>query len=286
MIWQAACLALTGAFFNATWNLLFKKSDGGLPFVCLVGLLSMVLYSPAALWAVWSAGAQIGPLQLVLLFGCAALHLTYYLLLGRGYRLGDLSLIYPLVRGTGPLFCTLGAVLLLGEQPTGPMIAGTALIVAGILLICGQTLRQADARIRQSLYCVVLCGCVIAVYTVLDKAILSQFFLPPLFMAWFSEFGRSVLLAPYVMRRRALLRDQWQKNRRLVIGVAILNPLGYIFILFALSLSSVSFVAPLREFSILIGVLFGSRLLAEGQLLLRLAGALAMMAGFVSITMG
>lgn len=286
MTLMAVGLVLTGAFLNASWNLLFKKAAGGTAFVWLAGLLSALFYLPVAGWVLFVQKVDIGLFHVALLMGCSTLHVTYYILLDKGYRIGDLSVMYPLVRGTGPLLCTLGAIVLLGEKPTPYTVAGTLLIGVGIVFVTGLTMRWRDPRTQKSLLFALLCGSIIATYTVLDKAVLSLYLVPPLLMAWFSEFGRTILLAPYAIRNWSKIKEQWQVNRRLAIGVGLLCPLGYIFILAALSISSVSYVAPLREFSILIGVIMGTQLLAEGHVVRRLIGAATMLIGLVSMTMG
>ena len=63
------------------------------------------------------------------------LQTLYFLTLQRGYKVGDLSVVYPLARGTGPLFSTLGAIFLLGERPTPLGLLGAGLIVAGVFVI-------------------------------------------------------------------------------------------------------------------------------------------------------
>ncbi len=286
MTWIAMSLVLTGAFLNASWNLLFKKAAGGTAFVWLAGLLSALFYLPVACWVLFVQKADIRLFHVALLMGCSTLHVTYYLLLDRGYRIGDLSVMYPLVRGTGPLLCTLGAIVFLGEKPTSYTIVGTLLIGIGIVCVTGLTLRWRDRRTQKSLLYALLCGSIIAAYTVLDKAVLSLYYVPPLLMAWFSEVGRSIYLAPYVVRNWDMVKEQWRVNRRLAIGVGLFCPLGYILILTALSISSVSCVAPLREFSILIGVIMGTKLLAEGHAVRCLIGAGAMLVGLVGMTMG
>lgn len=281
----AAGLVLTGALFNATFNLLFKKASGGSAFVWLAGCLSAIFYLPVAGWFLLVKQTDIGLMQVALLMGCATLHVAYYIMLNKGYQIGDLSVIYPLVRGTGPLLCTLVAVILLGEKLTPQMVAGTLFIVTGIVFVTGHTMRWTDPKTKKTLFFALSCGSIIAAYTVLDKAILRDYYIPPLFMAWFSEFGRSVLLLPYAAHNWTKVKEQWRINKKLAIGVGVLGPLGYLFILTALSISSVSFVAPLREFSILIGVVMGTRLLEEGNAFKRLIGAGAMLIGLASMTM-
>ncbi len=132
----ALTLVLFSAVFHATWNLFAKRSSGGVPFVWLFDTVSVLLYAPLALW-VWvlRPSAQpfaLGWLELAVVLGSALLHLAYFLSLQRGYRLGDLSLVYPLARGTGPLFSVLVAVFVLGERPTPLAFSGALLVVSSV----------------------------------------------------------------------------------------------------------------------------------------------------------
>ncbi len=286
MTWAAAGLVLTAAFLNAGWNLLMKRARGGTAFVWLVGLLSTVLYMPVAAWVVISRRPDIGPAEVGLLAVGSTFHVAYYLLLDRGYRVGDLSLIYPLVRGTGPLLCTLFAMIALGERPSAIALLGTVLVAGGIVFIAGNTLAWIRGGALKPLLFALACGVIVGTYTVWDKVVISIYLVPPLLLAWFSEFWRSVVLSPYAVRNWPQIKEQWAGNRKAIIGVALLCPLGYILILTAMSFSPVSYVAPLREFSILIGAIMGTRLLSEGDAKVRIAGAGAMVAGLVALTMG
>src|SRR5205823_14056447 len=86
------------------------------------------------------AQPPLGALQLGLIVGHSLLHVGYTLLLTYSYRLGDLSVVYPLARGTGPLLATLAAIIFLGERPSPLALAGGALIVLGVLALTGDPL--------------------------------------------------------------------------------------------------------------------------------------------------
>ncbi|MGH3663904.1 MAG: EamA family transporter, partial [Micromonosporaceae bacterium] len=111
----ALALVLSAAVSHATWNLAAKRaSDGGLAFVWLAALLATVMYAPVVLVAAHSLSlAAVGVIML-----SGLVHLGYFLLLQRGYRLADLSVVYPLARGTGPLLSVTAAIVILGERPS------------------------------------------------------------------------------------------------------------------------------------------------------------------------
>jgi drug/metabolite transporter (DMT)-like permease len=135
----ALALVLAAAFVHASWNLLAKRAgDGGPAFVWLFNSLSLLIYAPLAVAVVVFQRPQVGPVELVFMLGSGVLHLGYFLLLQRGYGVGDLSLVYPLARGTGPLIATAAAIAFFGERPTLLALSGVILITAGVFLLTWQ----------------------------------------------------------------------------------------------------------------------------------------------------
>src|SRR6266850_2019370 len=102
----ALVLVLASAILHATWNLLAKRVGGGIPFVWLFSTVATVIYAPVLLVSILQQPPVFGAPQIVFLLGTTVLHVAYYLLLNKGYQVGDLSLVYPLARGTGPVLST------------------------------------------------------------------------------------------------------------------------------------------------------------------------------------
>ncbi|MDT8901637.1 EamA family transporter [Anaeroselena agilis] len=282
----ALALVLAAAIAHAAWNCLAKKIAGGIPFIWLFAVLSAVLYSPVAAWIYHTHRPEIGLPQLGLIAGTAVLHVLYFILLDKGYQLGDLSVIYPLARGTGPLLAMLAAVLLLGERPSWLAVAGGLAIGAGILVLTGNPAKLGDPANRRPVVFALLCGAVIAAYTVWDKIAVSAFLIPPLLYDWAANLGRVLILTPAALRDRQGIRDQWRRNKLAIAAIAVLSPLAYILVLTAMVFSPVSYIAPAREISILIGTLAGARILREGHTRQRLAVAGVMVAGLVALALG
>src|SRR4051812_47705956 len=111
----ALALVVVAAFIHAYWNLLVKRAEGGAAFVWLFSLASAVLYAPVIVVLVLLEPLDYGWPEWELIVTSGILHLLYAVTLNRGYRVGDLSVVYPVARGTGPLIATIGAILLLGE---------------------------------------------------------------------------------------------------------------------------------------------------------------------------
>ena len=287
MTFFALALILAAAVAHATWNLLAKRAGGGGPaFVWLFGSLSVIFYAPLAVAVIILQKPHIGPVELLFMFGSGVLHLGYFLLLQRGYSVGDLSLVYPLARGTGPLLATAAAVVFFGERPTAVALLGVVLIAAGVFLLTKEPGGTRSSGFGRGVTYGILTGAFIAAYTLWDKQAVSVLLIPPLLQDWSANLVRAALLGPLAMRRREEVGAVWRAHKPEVIGVALLTPLAYILVLSALVFTPVSYVAPAREISILIGAAMGAHLLAEGNALRRLFAAGAMVLGVVALALG
>lgn len=279
----ALILVLLSAFLHAGWNLLAKRVSRGAEFVWLFVACSAVLFAPAAGYLIWRERPHIGLLEVAFIVGSALLHLGYMLSLQRGYRAGDLSLVYPLARGTGPALAVVGAVLIFGERPPPVAILGVVLVVLGAFVLAGgeRLFRFVDGR---AVAYGLVTGLFIASYTLSDAFVVTELALHPLIFLWLSELLRALFLAPTALRRRREVRELWATRKREVLGVAILSPLAYLLILMALQIAPVSYVAPAREISILIGAALGTGLLREGERGRRLGAAAVMVVGVYALT--
>ena len=123
-------LVLAAAFCHATWNLFVKRIGGGPELIWLFSVVAVVLYLPLAAWILVVERPALGWVHLGVLAGSSALHMAYFLLLQTGYRNGDLSLVYPTARASGPVLSSALAVLVLGETVTPQLLAGAAVIIA------------------------------------------------------------------------------------------------------------------------------------------------------------
>lgn len=282
----ALTLILAAAFIHATWNLLNKRASGHATFTWVVAVLSAVFYAPVAVAAVLFWQAQVGWVEIGLMAGSAALHTGYFVLLNEGYRAGDLSLVYPLARGTGPLLSTAAAILFLGERPSMVALAGGLMIVTGVLVLTCSPRQLSQAGARKAVAYALVTGTFIAAYTLWDKQAVSRFAMSPILLDWGANLVRALLLTPFALHHWNSARNEWRVHRFEAVGVALLVPLSYILVLTAMQFTPVSYVAPAREISILIGTAMGTRLLAEGDVHRRLAAAAAMVVGVVALAVG
>jgi len=221
-----------------------------------------------------------------LMFASAAIHTAYYVLLDRGYRSGDLSVVYPIARGSAPLITVLCAVLFLGESPTAVAVAGALLIGGGAVALTGDPRRLRESGNFHAVGFALLTGCTIAAYTLVDKIAVWAFLVPPLVQDWAANLGRVALMTPMALRQRAEIGPTWRRAKKEIVLVAVLCPLSYILVLTAMVFTPVSYVAPAREVSILVATLMGAQLLAEGDVRRRLGAASAMVAGIICLALG
>ena len=277
-------LVLLSAVIHASWNLLTKRAIADTPFLWLVYVVGAIAYAPLAIGILVIAKPALGPIAPIFVGVAVVLQTVYFITLSAGYRAGDLSLVYPVARATGPLLATIGAIALLGERPSVVALAGAVAILAGALVLTGDPRALgADGR---AVGFALATGVVIALYTLWDKTAVSLLLIPPLLYDWSTVVGQAIVVAPAALRERVRLRETWERRRGAVVGVGILSRLSYILVLTALVVSPVSYVAPAREIGILIGAVMGARLLAEGHLARRAIGATAMVAGIVALALG
>jgi drug/metabolite transporter (DMT)-like permease len=282
MPFLALIAVLLAAVTHSTWNLAAKKAAGSRHFVWLYSLGSIVLYLPLITWVLYEERPHFGGLEWLALTGTSVLHLGYSLALQAGYRASDLSLVYPIARGSGPLLSFVGAALLLGERPTVLAGMGLVLIVAGILLVAGLT-REPHRAPKVGIFFGLLTGAFIAAYTVNDGWAVKALALSPFIIDFSGNLVRVVVLAPFALRDRAGVAREARTYARPAAVVSVLGPLGYILVLFAMRIAPVSHVAPARELSTLVGTYFGSRLLREDGAPARLVGAACILVGVVSL---
>jgi drug/metabolite transporter (DMT)-like permease len=133
----AVALILVAALAHATWNLFSKQASaaGASSFVWLMSLTATVLYAPVVALSVLLSPPRLTPLAWLFMTGTGLLQVGYFLFLQAGYRRGDLSLVYPLGRGTGALLAALAGITLLGERPGAAGITGIVLVVLGVLVL-------------------------------------------------------------------------------------------------------------------------------------------------------
>jgi EamA-like transporter family. len=288
----AMSLLLVSALFHATWNLLAKQAQrtgGGPAFVWLSALCASLLYTPVGLYVALTTrpGLAFGREPMVAILGSGFLHLIYYLALQKGYSVGDLSLVYPVARGTAPLLATTGAITLFGERPSITALLGAVLVSISIFLLADSRKKGSDSSSsRLAVQYGLLVALFIATYTLWDKHAVSAWLVPPILLDWGANVVRTVLMVPYVASRWSLVVREWRENGRRALLVGLFGPLAYILVLQALSFTPASYIAPAREVSILVGAIMGTVLLKESGTWKRLVGACTMVIALAALALG
>jgi drug/metabolite transporter (DMT)-like permease len=294
---------LVAALIHATWNLLAKKTGGDVRFALVSQVAVALVWAPVGLWFAWREVGAWGPLQWALVVASGAIHVVYFVTLLRGYRLADLSVVYPLARGTGPLLTAIVATLLLGESLGLRGWVGVLGVVLGIVLISGgpalwHALRAGNGaqvddtdghlgRLRAGVGYGLLTGMCIAAYTVVDGYAVKRAGMSPVSVDYLGNMVRVPLTLLWILalgRREPLpLAGYWRSTWKPALLIATISPVAYVLVLYAATMAPLSHVAPAREVSMLFAALMGGTLLRERDAGLRLLGACSIAAGVVAL---
>jgi drug/metabolite transporter (DMT)-like permease len=284
---EALLLTLCAAVLHASWNFAAKRAEGGGPvFVWGYAAASSAIWVPVTLgwwlWHPWHPSWTWAGAGLV----SGLLHVAYGNLLQTGYAAGDLNLVYPLARGTGPLLTVLVAVLVLRQPTTVVAMVGVGLVVAGVLVISfGRRGSPDPHRRRLGVAYGVATGASIAAYTLWDAHAVTSLHIPAMPYFTMGLVCQTLGLTPAAWQRRATVATLLRRHRSEILVVAVLSPLAYVLVLEALTLSPVSVVAPVRETSIVIGALLSWLVLREPHPARRLAGSLVVLAGVAALAL-
>ena len=280
MILAAIGLALAAAALHGTWNVLVKVSGDPLVTFYRATLVAAAVWTvPTAVAWVFLGRPAMSPAALG--FACASgvLEVTYLWLLSTAYSRGELSVVYPIARGSAPLVAVVVGFGVLGERLTGIQFAGVVLLLGGILAV---TLPQTGGRATLP---ALLTGVAIASYTAIDRVGVR------LTEVWLYGWVLLVLMAVGMFtsvhiatRIRPSLKGPrsdpppitWRQGA--VIGIIMWA--GYVLVLVALSIAPLAVVAPVREVAIVAVAVWGVWKLKERRsATLKIAGAAATLVG-------
>ncbi len=289
MTGAAVLLVLISAFAHASWNLMVKRAGtpelanwwmatSGAVIMLPTAIVLFILDVPSA-----TGWAFIG--------GTIALHILYFFTLGRAYRYGDLSVVYPVARGLGLTLIPILGVLLLEESVSVQASIGMALILIGIIFV-GLSSRTGDSgnRSRRGIFTdkgvlfAVATGVIIGSYSVLDKRGVEH--VTPVLYMFFLTAGSSLGALALIHRSysRAQFAAEMRNHWRTIILGGMLQFLAYALVLSALRISQVSYVGPFREIAIGFGVVMGALILKEHVTRGRAAGAASVALGALTIS--
>ena len=284
MLLSSLLLLLLAAVLHALANVLMKKSLDKIAFAWWMLGVFCVLGFPALFFI---PNAQ--PFAWLIVIASGLLEAIYFFTLTRAYTAGDLSLVYPVARGSAPLFLLLWAILFLRERPTWMGLCGILSVIVGLYLINLPSFHDWDRplhafRSSASRWALVT-GVLISGYSAIDKVGVRYF--PPFVYLYLILVVCWVCLSfQWLMpgRRVALMLEP--QNGRLVpiFAAAIFGTIGYSLVLTALRLSPVSYAGPVREVSVVMGAWIGVRYLGEQGGSLRIIASTLVVLGIGLIT--
>ena len=281
-------IVLSSTLIHVLANLSFKRARQPRPFVWGMLALASLLFSPLLL-----AAGGVTPLGLGVLALSGLLDALYFYTMSQAYTLTDLSIAYPLARGTSPLLLVLWSLLFLGEKPTLAGLGGIVLIVTGMYVVnlkSGDWLRPLRMAREPGPRRALLAGLFISLYSALDKYGIQRAGVPPLTYTYFTVLFTVFWLTPPLLWRAYRWRDvraEWRAGPvwMLVGGAATLG--AYSLVLLALQRGTpVLYAGAVREFSVVVGAFVGWRFLKEEQGPLRVLGAALVAAGVATIALG
>ena len=278
----ALVLVVCAAVLHAIWNALAKRAENQFVFLWSSVSLAALLLTPIGLLKLRSERAPAAGLPFVA--ASIAIHALYFWALGRSYRFGDFSRVYPMARGLGVALVPLIALPLFGEQLAVLGWLGVGLVVLGIAsLNVTSTASSSPVHTRAGTAWALVTGLTIAGYSLVDKAGVAR--LHPMPYIALMGLGLSVILAPLVLANRSALSREWRLHWRQILVASAMNLTSYLLVLFAFRLSKVGYVVASRELSILFSAFIGALWLGEGRLAPRLAGATVVLAGVVCVAL-
>jgi drug/metabolite transporter (DMT)-like permease len=276
----AIALVLVAAVLHAGWNVLLKTSRDTLGTAVRLQALGTAILVPIGICGWFLTGRpaiDAGGVGVALVSG--VLEAAYFIFLAAAYARGDLSLVYPLARGSAPLLAVVIGVAVLGENLSAGSLAGVVCLLAGILLVARpwRAFRAAGRGHRGAIGFALATGATIAAYSAVDR-VGVRILAPWLYGTILAVFATGLLASSVFMGRRLGIigpapepvpadaepgspRRPLLRRRDAAAGVASLT--AYLLILFAYSIAPLATVAPLRESGIVLAAAWGSFRLGE-----------------------
>lgn len=279
MPFDVMVIVLLGALLHATWNALIKSGNDKL-------LDSVMLCAGAGVIALLALPFLPLPAQASWMYLAASvlIHVVYFCLVGLAYRGADLSFMYPLMRGSAPLFTALIAVTALDEPLGGGGWLGVTLLCAGVASLALEGHRAANIPRRMWIFGLANAA-VIVCYTIVDGAGVRTSGHAWSYVLWlFALTALPMMAVGWVIRSKgaaSLLPAEWRKG--LISGACSIGAYG--LALWAITQAPIALVAALRETSVLFGTAIAALLLREKFGPLRWLAAGLMVAGIAAMKM-
>ncbi|WP_422659397.1 EamA family transporter [Paenibacillus sp. EC2-1] len=277
-------LVIASGMAHAVWSLFTKRSLNKSVFLWMIMMMCTILLLPNLIIELWQNPLPLGAYGLLLL--SAILQSVYSWLLSQTYELGDLSQIYPIMRGTSTLLVPIIGVLFLHESLSIYGWIGVLCMLSGFIMLSGLGSRRTQSGTQwQTLKPFVMALCVglcTTSYVFVDKLNLQN--ISPLALLEITNIGFVAGLTPLVIRSKAVRRE-WQVNRSTILLGAVLNPGSYLLFLFAMQQAQMAHISPLREIGTVFATFLGIFILKEQQGLKRIICSIVILCGILLIGM-
>jgi len=280
MIAVSIVLVLCSGLAHAVWNMFAKQSTDKSVFLWAIYAPSTVVLLPVLIQEL--AANEFAPREWLFLGASLIMQSIYAFLLAQTYKAGDLSQVYPIMRGMPTLLTPAAGVLLLGESLPAWGWIGIGCMLIGFVIMVGRRQEQGTSTSRAVLLAVAV-GLCITTYTLVDKVNLG--YLSPLALLEVTNIGFLLGLTSSAVKP-GRLKEVVRRHRNILWLGAILSPGSYLLFLFAARTADVSTVAPLREVGIVFGTLLGLFVLKESQGTRRIAASVAVVTGILMIAIG
>jgi drug/metabolite transporter (DMT)-like permease len=271
-----AAIVLLAAVLHAIWNAIVKTGEDRMLTLTLVIGAGAVMAAPVLLFIEPPA-----PESWPYLFLSSALHTAYYFLLIRAYHYGDLSLVYPVSRGSAPLLVAFGAAAFFSEVPTTMELGGLILASLGIAAFALERKKGEDWDYRPFLYGLTIAAFVSA-YTLADGIGVRLSGNPLSFILWlFFVYALPLIFSSLIFKRREFipyLREHWWRTG--VVGGGMCA-IAYALVVWALMYAPMAHVSAMRETSVVFAALIGMFALGESFGPRRIIAALIVTAGLI-----
>jgi len=268
---------LLGALLHAGWNIMIRGSGNRTLDTVLVvagaGAIMILLLPFLPLPA-----AESWPYALA----SGLIHVGYFLLVAGAYRHGELSYVYPLMRGTAPALSAIAAALLLAEVPALQGWLGVTLICGGVLLLAGDAWRKATPQGNATLFALGTAG-IVVIYTLVDGVGVRLSGNAAVYTGWVFLLTALPLTGIFLLRDRAATLAYAQQHWRRGLFGGACTLASYALALWAMTQAPIALVAALRETSVVFGTLLAALLLKERVSRTRYAAIGVVVAGAVAI---
>ena len=286
---SAILLVLLSAAMHAFRSFFNKKALDKQAFVWWYEVLGIIFFTPLFLFTLLHEGSNIH-ISISFIFLSGFVHFIYWYFLAKALEKGDLSLIYPIMRSS-PALVLIFSIFILGEDVSALGVAGILLVAIGVYtinmesLVFSELFRPFRAMTRdRAIQFAFLTLFSVAGYTLVDKLAVSQ--MHPVIFAYIYPWISLSLFSGYIFKVKPndVLKKEWRAHKGSILICGVLSIFGYFLVLVAFTMERMSYVAGLRQLSIVFAVLLGGHLLKEKNKRIRIASSIIIFIGAYLIT--